>query len=99
MALGRTATYYKNNPAARKRRLSQQKDYDEGNPRVKSKRSAEGIKKYHRILGRYNRKNGDAKKKAEKRLGGKVDAIHSKDQKRITGYGRRSANRAEPRTR
>ena len=91
MALSKTAKYYRDNPAARKRRLEQQKDYDTGNPRIRSKRSPEEIKKYHRALSKWNRKNKAKKAAAKAKNGGKpVDAVHSGG--RIT-FGDRKHNR------
>lgn len=75
--LGKTAKYYRRNEAARKRRLQQQREYDNGTPRVRSKRTKEGIRAYHRSLARWNKKNKAKKSNAQKKAGGPVDAAHT----------------------
>lgn len=91
MPKGKTSDYYKRNPKARAVRLAQQKRYDNGPKRQK-------ILAYHRELGGFRSRNKKKLAAAKKRNGGKpVDVIHSKG--KIVGYGDRSRNRAEPRTR
>jgi hypothetical protein len=91
MPKGNTAAYYAANPKARRVRLKQQKLYDNGPKRNK-------ILSYHRELGAFRSRNKKRLSTAKKKNGGKaVDVIHSKG--RIIGFGDRSRNRAEPRTR
>jgi len=85
-----TSEYYKNNPKARRIRLQQQKQYDNGPKRQK-------ILAYHRELSNYRERNKKRRAAAEQKNGGPVDAIHSKG--KIIGFGDRSRNRAEPRSR
>ncbi len=56
MASGKTSQYYKKNPAARKRRLKQQKAYNRTNNGLKIRTKAN---KLNRQLGTYG--NGDGK--------------------------------------
>ena len=91
MPQGKTAAYYAANPKARRVRLAQQKRYDNGPKRSK-------ILSYHRELGAFKNKNKKSIASAKKRNGNRpVDVIHSKG--KIVGFGDRSKNRAEPRTR
>lgn len=91
MPLGNTAAYYAANPKARAVRLAQQKRYDNGPKR-------ERILSYHRELGAFRNRNKKRLAAAKKKNGHRpVDVIHSKG--KIVGFGDRSNNRAEPRTR
>ncbi len=70
--LSRTARYYKKNPEARKRRLAQQKRYDNG--QGSTGRSKEEINNYKKSLQRWKRKNRKNKPK-----GRVVEAVHGKN--------------------
>lgn len=90
MPKGKTSDYYAKNPKARAVRLKQQKKYDNGPKRNK-------ILAYHRELGGFRSRNKKKLAAAKAKNGGPVDVIHSKG--KIVGFGDRSRNRAEPRTR
>ncbi len=91
MPHGKTAAYYASNPKARAVRLAQQKRYDNGPKREK-------ILSYHRELGAFRTRNKKRLAAAKKKNGHRpVDVLHSNG--KIVGFGDRSRNRAEPRTR
>ena len=71
MALGRTAQYYRDNPAANARRLAQQKAYDTNGS--SSGMSAKQIKKKRAIRAKWKRDNKGSKPK-----GAIVEAVHTK---------------------